>query len=143
MIDVARLDRDSAERLAAALLAFSADQPWENWTADHLLSERPRKWELSLVALSDGEPAGYAILSQPEPNRHHLHRIAVPPALRSQGVGNELMRAAMEQAEFEAASLTLKVHVTNLGAIRFYERLGFTAVNTTDEQLLMAGPKPE
>ena len=135
---IAPLDRDSAARLAGRLLRFTADQAWENWTADNLLADRPRKWELSLLA-SDREAAvGYAIVSAPTPDTHHLHHIAVAAGARGKGVGEQLMSALMSRAQSESRSVTLKVHAVNGRAIDFYRRLGFETLKSNDEQLLMS-----
>jgi ribosomal protein S18 acetylase RimI-like enzyme len=132
------LDRDSAERLVARLLQFTADQDWENWTAHNVLANRPRKWELSLLASDPDEPVGYAIVSAPAPDNHHLHHIAVAPDTRGRGIGEQLMGALMSRAQSESCFLTLKVHAVNTRAIDFYCRLGFQILSSVDEQLLMS-----
>jgi ribosomal protein S18 acetylase RimI-like enzyme len=132
------LDRDAAARFSSRLLQFTADQDWENWTDANLLADRPRKWELSLIASSLDEPIGYAIVSSPAPTNHHLHHIAVAPGMRGKGVGEQLMRALMDQARSESCSLTLKVYASSAQAIRLYRRLGFQTLSSNDQQLLMS-----
>lgn len=136
-----RLDRATAERHANLLLCFSADQEWENWTAENLLDERCRKWELSLIALCDDAPVGYAIISAPDEHHHHLHRIAVRPGARRAGVGQTLLKDALSRAQLEHVALTLKVLATNVEAIRFYERLNFQTLSSDERQILMTSPE--
>lgn len=140
--NVIRLGRELAEGLALTLLEFSADQPWESWGAENLLDDRPCKWDLSFIATSGGQPLGYAIISAPDAATHHLHRIAVSSTMRSHGVGQALMRAALKQAEDRSASLTLKVHASNQSAVRFYQKLGFVTVSATAEQIVMSWTRP-
>lgn len=56
----------------------------------------------------------------------HVTTIAVRPAERGRGVGTALLLALLAAAREEgAATATLDVRVSNLGAQRLYERLGF------------------
>lgn len=132
------LDRDRAEREADVLLALGADLDWDTWTPENLLGDRPGKWQLSLVAVRDGEPVAYAISSRKDDDIH-LHHIVVAPSMRGSGLGAamlERLRAAATDAG--ARRLTLKVYRTNEAAIRFYEREGFSTSAADDELLTMA-----
>ena len=59
----------------------------------------------------------------------YVSSLAVAPGHRNKGVGGELVREAVELAQWRKfASVTLDVGVENAGARRFYERTGFTEV---------------
>jgi ribosomal protein S18 acetylase RimI-like enzyme len=82
----------------------------------------------------------YAISSR-KADDVHLHHIVVAPGYRGSGLGAamlERLRAVARDAG--ARRLTLKVYRTNEGAIRFYEREGFSTVAGDDELVTMAVP---
>ena len=115
------LTQERAAQYADALLSFSRDAEWENWTIENLMSERPSKWDLSVVVVSNGCPVGYGICSDRETSAH-VHHFVVSPECRSRGVGKLLLRrlaAKALDAGFER--MTLKVHTPNERAVRFYE----------------------
>jgi len=101
------------------------DNDWENWTVDNLLAERPGKWELSQVARVGAVAAGYAICSR-RAEGLHLHHFIVGPAFRNGGIGIHLLEQLSRNAlGCGLSAITLKVHLKNSRAIRFYERSGF------------------
>jgi ribosomal protein S18 acetylase RimI-like enzyme len=111
-----------AEQLADELLAMTADAAWDDWDRQNLLSGRPEKWALSLLALDDGRPVGWAIASRTA-DSVHLHHLVVAPQRRSAGIGSLLVQQLLRSSG--PAPLTLKVHPGNEPAARFYRRLGF------------------
>ncbi len=137
-IAIERLTRAGAEREADALLALGRDLSWDDWTPDHLLGERPGKWELSLVARREGEPVAYAISSR-KGSDVHLHHIVVAPPLRGSGLGRSMLdHLRILAAEAGAARITLKVYRDNRDAMRFYEREGFAVVGGDEALVTMA-----
>ena len=77
-----------------------------------------------LVAEIAGEVVGF--LSMAEGMVNNLY---VQPGFQNQGVGSALLETAKASS---AGSLRLWVFEPNKGAIRFYERHGFTLVKRTD-----------
>ncbi len=60
-----------------------------------------------------------------------LADIAVCPTNRKQGVGQQLLNKALQEAiEEECENMTLEVRISNKRAIQFYEKNGFITVNT-------------
>ena len=60
-----------------------------------------------------------------------LANIAVCPTNRKQGVGQQLLNKALQEAiEEECENMTLEVRISNKRAIQFYEKNGFITVNT-------------
>lgn len=57
----------------------------------------------------------------------HINKIAVAPRLRRRGVARMLMEDAMSWGRRHGVrTVALEVRESNLGAVRFYETLGFT-----------------
>jgi len=134
--EIQALTREYAAAHAEALIALNRDNAWDYWTADHLLSERPDKWRLSWVALSDGAPIGYAISSRREYGVH-MHHLVVAPEWRSHGIGRKLLWSAANQArQLGISILTLKAYRNNTRAVALYEKLGFRVTAELKEQLV-------
>ncbi|NJF25261.1 ribosomal protein S18-alanine N-acetyltransferase [Thermococcus sp. Bubb.Bath] len=59
----------------------------------------------------------------------HIMSIAVDPAYRGNGIGSTLLTEAIERLIREGARyIGLEVRVSNIGAIKLYERFGFRRV---------------
>jgi ribosomal protein S18 acetylase RimI-like enzyme len=84
-----------------------------------------------LVAVVDGDVAGYIRLSIPFPIASSAHvltisGLAVDPAFRRRGIGRALMDAAAAEARKRGARrLTLRVLAPNTAARTLYERSGY------------------
>lgn len=84
-----------------------------------------------LVAERDGAVVGYVALHRAGGLATHAHvriidGLAVDPSAQGRGIGETLVRAAVERARAEgAAKVTLRVLGTNPAAQRLYERCGF------------------
>lgn len=123
------LTEPRARDRADALLAMTEDSAWDDWSADHLLASRPEKWERSLIAYRGDEPVGWAIVSRTE-RAAHLHHLVVATDVRGRRIGERLVAEALKRNS-DCGALTLKVHPSNEGALRFYDRLGFTKQGTS------------
>ena len=66
-----------------------------------------------------------------------LMDIALIPELRGMGVGTQLLVDLQKEAKKRGLPLRHSVHKTNLGAIRFYVRMGFSAVRDYETHDLM------
>lgn len=78
------------------------------------------------IAEQDGEMAGFAIVDWAE-GTAYLQTLEVLPERRVGGVGGELLRLAEESARHAGCELIwLHVDAENDGAIRLYERNGYT-----------------
>ena len=88
------------------------------------------------LALLEGEPV--ALLWVWHTDDHiRLLDIVVAASHRDAGIGVALMRRLQADAAGESLPLRHMVAVTNAGAIRFYERLGFVVVGDAGTHLLM------
>ncbi|HIR50166.1 MAG TPA: ribosomal protein S18-alanine N-acetyltransferase [Candidatus Avoscillospira avicola] len=117
-----------AEAHVAAVAAlerccFSA--PWSEQSVREELSNPLSLW---LVALLDGQLAGY-VGSQTVLDEADMMNLAVDPACRRQGIARALVEALTAAlAERGVRSLTLEVRASNEGAIALYRTLGFAQV---------------
>jgi ribosomal protein S18 acetylase RimI-like enzyme len=84
--------------------------------------------EASRIAVVDGEPAGICKLAI-RGDRGWIAGVGVAVPHRGKGLGEQLMRAAIEEARARGLrELWLEVLVQNEPAIRLYEKLGFVTV---------------
>ena len=84
---------------------------------------------LSWVTLrnSDGAIVGVAAITEWESGGKLLSSVAVHSGMRGKGIGEILVKASVERAaELGIDHLLLAVERANLGAIRLYEKVGFT-----------------
>lgn len=102
----------------------------------------PTPWSLAMFVLELSKPsgvclaasigdqlAGYLICSRYD-DVWHLMNVAVDPSLRRRGVGTALLAEMLARAGLGRDRYTLEVRTSNLGAIKLYERFGFTAAGT-------------
>lgn len=114
-------DLDAIERIEAA----SYPTPWSR---SMFASELAKPSSLSLAAVTrTGELIGYLVLSR-YVDAWHVMNIAVAPAYRRLGVASAMLAYLLDTTRDDARrGYTLEVRVSNLSAIRLYERFGFTA----------------
>lgn len=143
---------DEAEAVARLIVGFR-DHMGKDWPSDNAmlagverLMEDPGTVYLLASADDDSPPAGVCQLRL----RHSLWTAApdcwledlyVEPAARRRGVGDELVRAAIDVArERGARRVELDVSEGNPAALALYERHGFSASSksgSADRDLLM------
>lgn len=114
--------RESHLDAVAALETVCFTAPW---TREGLAEELQNPQAHFLVAEADGETAGY-IGVQEICGEGYVTNVAVLPKYRRQGIGAQLVRAAIHGAEERGCDfLSLEVRVGNEAAVRLYEKLGF------------------
>ena len=96
------------------------------WSRSMFAGELAKPSSISLGAFGDeGELVGYAIISR-YVDAWHVMNIAVAPDWRRRGIASTLLERVFEvTASDERRGYTLEVRVSNTGAIRLYEQLGF------------------
>ena len=97
------------------------------WSRSMFASELAKPSSISLGAYAGeaGALVGYLIISR-YVDAWHVMNIAVAPEWRRQGVAIALMERLFELTAGDGRrGYTLEVRVSNAGAIRLYERLGF------------------
>lgn len=126
---------------------IAVGQDYSDWAEDQFLAELPDKFSLSFAiqaneevghgpdcskprttiqnagTLNDGI-VGYCIMSRKWPDKVHIHHFMIHHERRSLGLGPIMLDEAGKRAA--DLPLSLKVPNFNVGAIKFYERHGFT-----------------
>jgi [ribosomal protein S18]-alanine N-acetyltransferase len=96
------------------------------WSRSMFAGELAKPTSLSLGAFEDQRLAGYLIVSR-YVDAWHVMNIAVAPEFRRRGIATALLEKLFEVTENGGRrGYTLEVRVSNEGAIKLYERLGFT-----------------
>ena len=98
--------------------------PWEQESFESEIAGAPRtRWPL--VAVRDDALAGYVIAWFIE-GQAHVANLAVAPEWRRQGLGFQLMRAAIVEALRRGARwIGLEVRASNRPAVSLYRKMGF------------------
>ncbi len=99
------------------------------WSRSMFAGELAKPSSLSLGAFEPGTGAllGYLVISR-YVDAWHVMNVAVAPAHRRRGIARTLLdRLFDETSSDERRGYTLEVRVSNEGAIRLYEQLGFVS----------------
>jgi ribosomal-protein-alanine N-acetyltransferase len=99
------------------------------WSLAMFVLELSKPSGVCLAATIADELVGYLICSRYD-DVWHLMNVAVDPSRRRRGVGTALLVQMLERAGLGQDRYTLEVRTSNLGAIKLYERFGFTAAGT-------------
>lgn len=90
----------------------------------------------SLVIESSGAPIGRLHVLRP-PGLVEISGLQILPAYQSRGIGTQVLRALIEEAQTSGRHLELTVRPENLRAQSLYRRLGFTDVGEQDAEIRM------
>jgi ribosomal-protein-alanine N-acetyltransferase len=123
-LELRRLDLEDLDAIEA-IERVSYRTPWSR---SMFASELAKPSSLSLGAVDEhGVLVGYLVLSR-YVDAWHVMNVAVAPEQRRSGVASALLDHLLDVTREDAQrGYTLEVRVSNLGAIRLYERFGFTA----------------
>ena len=95
------------------------------WSRSMFAGELTKPSSISLGAFEDRVLVGYVIVSR-YVDAWHVMNVAVDPEQRGRGIGSALLERLFAATASDARrGYTLEVRVSNVGAIRLYERLGF------------------
>jgi [ribosomal protein S18]-alanine N-acetyltransferase len=120
---VVSLERDHLEEVLSIERAVYP----RPWSAEAFADELGRHDRCYLVALEDGEVAGYAGLSVGA-GEAHLLTVAVAPARQRRGHGSRLVAALLAEAVAQRIdAVTLEVRESDTSAQWLYRRAGFVA----------------
>jgi aminoglycoside 6'-N-acetyltransferase len=132
-------DRPTLERWDEEPDVLASD-PNDDWHWEVELARRPA-WREQLIAEVNGRPIGFVQIIDPALEESHYWG-DVPEGLRAidiwigegeyrgRGYGTEMMKLAIARcfAVESVRAILIDPLISNTDAIRFYERLGFTAV---------------
>jgi len=97
------------------------------WSRSMFASELAKPTSICLGAFEGDELVGYVINSR-YVDAWHVMNVAVDPDRQRRGVATALLERLFDLThDDERRGYTLEVRVSNEGAIRLYERLGFEA----------------
>jgi [ribosomal protein S18]-alanine N-acetyltransferase len=99
------------------------------WSRSMFAAElrKPSGLAIGAYAEETGELVGYAFVSR-YVDAWHVMNVAVAPEFRRRGIATELLELVFAlTAADQRRGYTLEVRVSNVEAIRLYERLGFEA----------------
>jgi [ribosomal protein S18]-alanine N-acetyltransferase len=114
-------DRDIEDVLAIQVSSPEIAR-WTLWDYERVARGEMAGW---VAEAEGGEVAGFLVARRIASDLEILN-FAVRPAARRQGVGGTLLGEAMQWAKgFGAEQAFLEVRVSNLAALRFYERHNF------------------
>jgi ribosomal-protein-alanine N-acetyltransferase len=95
------------------------------WSRSMFASELAKSTSICLGAFDGGELVGYVINSR-YVDAWHVMNVAVDPDFQRRGIATVLLERLFElTADDERRGYTLEVRVSNVDAIRLYEKLGF------------------
>ncbi len=101
------------------------------WSRSMFAAELRKPGSVAIGAFGEeDELVGYAFVSR-YVDAWHVMNVAVAPDFRRRGIATTLLERLFEATEADQRrGYTLEVRVSNLDAIRLYERLGFEARGT-------------
>ena len=95
------------------------------WSRSMFASELAKPTSICLGAFEGDELVGYVINSR-YVDAWHVMNVAVDPDRQRRGIATALLERLFElTTDDERRGYTLEVRISNAGAIRLYERLGF------------------
>jgi ribosomal-protein-alanine N-acetyltransferase len=121
MVDIRRLDLADLDAIEAIeQRAYSTP-----WSRAMFASELAKPTSICLGAFEGSELVGYIVNSR-YVDAWHVMNVAVDPGRQRRGIASRLLERLFELTrEDERRGYTLEVRVSNEGAIRLYEGLGF------------------
>src|SRR5260221_1827163 len=87
-----------------------------------------------LLAMQDGQPAGYVCLKGHDATTAELKRLYVRPAFRGQNIGWQLVKVLVDEARQSGYHrIVLDTHTSMQKAQAIYEAVDFRVVSTPDD----------
>jgi [ribosomal protein S18]-alanine N-acetyltransferase len=123
-VELRRLDAQDLD-VVETIERESYPTPWSRSMFD---AELRKPSSLALGAFTDGDVlVGYAFVSR-YVDAWHVMNVAVADSYRRRGIASALLERLFEVTDTDPRrGYTLEVRVSNEGAIRLYEQLGFEA----------------
>lgn len=110
-----------------ALSIIEADSFSMPWSEKDLRALLDRSYCMYLVAEAEGSVVGFCGLTN-LCNEGNIDNVVVKRSCRGRGIGRRLLQELLRQGEAQGiGDFTLEVRVSNLPAIRLYEKMGFVS----------------
>ena len=95
------------------------------WSELAFLNEMYDPHSIAKVAVLKNNISGYICVKQIS-DEGHIRNLAVRPDLRRHGIANAFIKEVLDELRKKGCKhLYLEVRISNLGARKFYERIGF------------------
>ncbi len=123
--DIERFTESDRNGVIALWNIVFPEEPGHNIPSDMISRKQAVQPELFFVARQRGQVVG-TVMAGNDGVRGWVHKLAVHPDLRRQGLASKLMQRA--EAALKASGcpkLNLQVRATNAGVVKFYESLGY------------------
>jgi len=102
-----------------------------HWNESNFRMERPGKWTLSHLAISDEKVVGFWIASRFDAVCH-THRVAVHPENQGQGISKALWKYVHDSArKLGLDHFTVMTNIKNEKALNLYQKIGFIPMKKT------------
>ena len=95
---------------------------------EHLASTRSYDFEHTTIIVVDGFDRGWQTIVMRGVNEMHIDSIFLLPEAQRQGIGSKIIRGHIAEAQARNFAISVCAIKANEGALRLYERLGFTIV---------------
>jgi ribosomal-protein-alanine N-acetyltransferase len=123
--------RDLAEVHAIEVRSFS--NPWHKTTFLGEIQNRSLAYPYVAVSDPDRKIIGYVLFWLID-DEAQINNVAVNPDYRGKGIGEELIRFALDKIRHLGGTfVTLEVRQSNTAAIKLYLKLGFTELGVRKE----------
>lgn len=101
---------------------YGGTAPWGRLV---VYNEIQNPYSFFLMASSHGEPVAFIAVSLKR-GQMHITNVATKPSFQKQGLASFLIESAAEIGrQVDQRMMSLEVRVSNKGAIRLYEKIGF------------------
>ncbi|MEM7640314.1 MAG: GNAT family acetyltransferase [Pseudomonadota bacterium] len=124
-IDIERFTESDRNGVIALWSIVFPEEPVHNAPSDMISRKQGVQPDLFFVARQHGQVVG-TVMAGYDGVRGWVHKLAVHPDLRRQGLASKLMQRAETALKASGCpKLNLQVRATNAGVVKFYESLGY------------------
>lgn len=118
-------DLDVEAVIAIQEACYGGTAPWGRLV---VYNEIQSPYSFFLLALSHGEPVAFIAVSLKR-GQMHITNVATKPTYQKQGLASFLIESAAHIGrQIDQTMMSLEVRVSNVGAIRLYEKIGFKKI---------------
>lgn len=124
-IDIERFTESDRNGVIALWNIVFPEEPAHNAPSEMISRKQGVQPDLFFVARQRGQVVG-TVMAGYDGVRGWVHKLAVHPDLRRQGLASKLMQRAETALKASGCpKLNLQVRATNAGVVKFYESLGY------------------
>lgn len=110
---------------------------WSDAEVEHSASTRSYDFEHTTIIVVDGIDQGWQTIVMRKVDEIHIDSIFLLPEAQGRGVGTKIINGLIAKAQARKFALSICAVKANDGALRLYERLGFTVTWSDDHRVCM------